>query len=118
MNTNINQDNEWQIQSSSEGSRVGASEPFSSSSSIVADDANHLVEFGAYLDAASQSAIGSLSAVRAHHSIWLERECLIALLIPGVGNNYLALCAGDTWCVKVDWDLIGFQFIITTIAIG
>jgi hypothetical protein len=69
MNTNINHDNDRQIQSSSEGSRVGASEPLSSSGSIVADDADHLVEFGTHLDAACQSAIGSLSTVRAHHSI-------------------------------------------------
>ena len=95
MNTNINHDNERQIQSS-EGSRVGASEPLSSSGSIVADDADHLVELGAHLDAACQSAIGSLSTVRAHHSIRLERECLIALLIPGIGDNYLALSAGNS----------------------
>ena len=69
MNTNINQDNERQIQSSSEGSRIGPSEPLSSSGSIVSDNADHLVEFGAHLDAACQSAIGSLSTVRAHHSI-------------------------------------------------
>jgi len=94
MNTNINHDIERHIQSFSEGSRVRASEPLSSSGSIVADDTDHLIELWAHLDAACQSAIGSLSTVRAHHSIRLERECIIALLIPGVGDNYLALSAG------------------------
>jgi hypothetical protein len=80
----------------SEGSRIRASEPLSSSGSIVSDDADHLVKLRAHLDAACQSAIRSLSTVRAHHSIRLKRERLIALFIPWVRDDYLALCAGNT----------------------
>jgi hypothetical protein len=57
---------------SSESSRVAASKPVSSGSSVIAYDAYHFVELWADLNAACKSAIGCLGTVRSHHSILLK----------------------------------------------
>jgi hypothetical protein len=43
---------------------------------------------------------------------------LVALLIPRVRDDHLALSTGHTRGVEVNWDLIGLQFIITAIAVS
>ena len=48
---------------SSESCGITASEPLSSSSSVIAYDAYHLVELGADLDAACKSAVRGLGTV-------------------------------------------------------
>jgi len=93
-------------------------EPLAAGGPIVAHDANHLVEFWAHLDAASEAWIGRLSCVIAEHTGLLERQSFIALFVPGVGHNNRALCAWDTWCEEIDRDLVGLQLVITTVAIG
>jgi hypothetical protein len=59
--------------------------------SVIANDTDHFIEFGADLYAAGESAIRRLSIVYSEHSILLESKSLIAFLVPRIWDDDLAL---------------------------
>ena len=101
----------------SECSRIGACEPFSTSWSIITNNAYHFIELWAYLDAASKSTVRSLGLVCSQHSCLFERQSGIAFLIPRVGNDNRALGAWDTCRIKINRNLVRLQLIVATVAI-
>ena len=84
---------------------------------VVSDHTDHFVEFWAHLDAASKTTVRRVGCVVAEESCLLEREGLVALLIPGVGDHNAALGASDSSRKEVNRDLVGLQLLVTATAL-
>ena len=83
-----------------------AGEPVATVRPVVANDANHLVELGAHLNAAGETTVRRVGSVVTHQAFLLKGQGRVQLLVPGVRDHYAALGARDASGVEVDRDLI------------
>ena len=102
----------------SEGVRFSSSEELTGLDAVVSYYADHLVEFGADLNAAGKATVWRVGCVVAQQPGLLERKGLIALLVPGVWDDDAALCACNTCCEEVNWNLVRLQLLISASALG
>jgi hypothetical protein len=85
---------------------------------VVSDHADHLVELWTHLDAAGETTVRRVGCVVSEESRLLERQSLVALLVPRVRDHYTALSAGNSRCEEVYWHLIWLELLVTSTAFG
>ena len=105
---------------SSEARRVATTEPVTVARLVVGNNADHLVQLGRNLDAACETATGSLRASRTVQGTSLSTGHSVRLLEERVADNDMALSATDTSTIVVVGHLIRREsvLLVATIAVG
>jgi hypothetical protein len=86
---------------------IVSSKPFSTLVLVVPNNDDHLVQDRSHLDATSKSAVGRLRIIASEEPRAFHLDHSVYFIEPWVGDNNLALGAGDSSTVEVVGNLIG-----------